>query len=288
MDDLLVDRLAGVGLAGATSVERVAGGFAAEAALVRLQSGRQVFAKTLAHPPGEDVFTVEAEGLAALRSAGMTTPEVLAIGREVLVLERLRPRRDEAAAWEQLAHDVARLHAVTSPRFGWHRDGWLGTHRQVNTWEDDGHEFFARHRLLRWLPAPRLRAKLDAGDRRALERLCDRLPDLLPVRPASLTHGDLWAQNVLTGPGGRPAVIDPAVSWTWAEVDLSHLWCSPHPPAAERFCAVYAELTGADAGWRERMPLLHLRQLLALVAAFDDDWGSTETVRELLAPFRTR
>ena len=189
-------------------------------------------------------------------------------------------------AWEQLAHDLARLHATTSPRFGWHRDGWLGTHRQVNTWEDDGHVFFARHRLLRWLPSPRLRDKLDAADRRALERLCDRLPDLLPARPASLTHGDLWAENVLSTPEGRPAVIDPAVSYAWAEVDLSHLWSSPHPPQARRFFDAYAEDAGLDAGWQDRMPLLHLRQLLALVAMFDDDWGSTGTVRELLAPFR--
>jgi fructosamine-3-kinase len=286
--DVLADRLADLGLGAVASLEQAAGGFAAEAFLVRLASGREVFAKTLAQPPGDDVFDVEAEGLTALGDAGLTTPEVVAVGRDVLVLDRLLPRRDEPAAWEQLAHDVAALHAVTAPRHGWHRDGWLGTHRQVNTWEESGHDFFARHRLLRWLPEPRLRAKLDATDRAALERLCDRLPELLPERPASLTHGDLWAQNVLTTRSGRPAVIDPAVSYTWAEVDLSHLWSSPHPSAADCFFDVYAELTGADAGWRERMPLLHLRQLLALVAMFDDDWGSTETVRTLLAPFRTR
>ncbi|WP_433086214.1 fructosamine kinase family protein [Dactylosporangium sp. CA-052675] len=286
--DLVRDQVAGAGLGEVCAVERAAGGFAAESALVRLQSGREVFAKTLAEPPGEDVFEVEAEGLAALRAAGLATPDVLAVGRRVLVLSRLLPRRDEAAAWERLAHDLARLHAVTSPRFGWHRDGWLGTHRQVNTWEDDGHIFFARHRLLRWLPHPRLRGKLGGPDRRALERLCDRLPELLPERPASLTHGDCWAQNIMATQDGLPAVVDPAVSYTWAEVDLSHLWCSPHPPAAERFFAVYADVTGLDAGWRERMPLLHLRQLLALVAMFDDDWGSTDAVRGLLAPFRDR
>ena len=284
--DLLRDRLAAAGLGEVDTVEPAAGGFAAESALVRLRSGPEVFAKTLAEPPGEDVFVVEAEGLAALRGAGLATPDVLAAGRDVLVLGRLLPRRDEEGTWERLALGLARLHEVTSPRFGWHRDGWLGTHRQVNAWEDDGHTFFAQHRLLRWLPDPRLRRKLGGPDRRALERLCDRLPELLPERPASLTHGDFWAQNVMATSGGLPAVIDPAVSYTWAEVDLSHLWCSPHPPTAERFFAVYADVTGLDAGWRERMPLLHLRQMLALVAMFDDDWGSTDAVRELLAPFR--
>ncbi|WP_380165678.1 fructosamine kinase family protein [Jannaschia sp. R86511] len=286
--DSLDERLARVGLGPAVASSPADGGFAAETTFVTLGSGRSAVVKTLAEPPGDDVFDVEAEGLAALRGAGVTTPDVLAVGRDVLVLDRLRPRLDEEQAWERLAHELAGLHAVTSPRFGWPRDGWLGTHRQVNRWEDDGHTFFARHRLLRWLPSPRLRDKLDVRDRRALERLCDRLPELLPARPASLTHGDFWAQNVLSTAAGRPAVIDPAVSWTWAEVDLSHLWCSPHPPAADRFFAVYAELTGLDDGWRERMPLLHLRQTLALVAMFDHDWGATGTARELLAPFRDR
>jgi fructosamine-3-kinase len=287
--DLLRERLARTGLGEVATVERAIGGFAAESALVRLRSGQQVFAKTLGEPPGDDVFELEAEGLAALRGAGLATPDVLAVGRDVLVLSLLQPRGDDPGPWEQLAHDMARLHAVTSPRFGWHRDGWLGTHRQDNAWEDDGHTFFAQHRLLRWLREPRLRSKLDEADRRALELLCDRLPELLPERPASLTHGDFWSQNVMATPdGGRPAVIDPAVSYTWAEVDLSHLWCSPHPPAADHFFARYAELTGLDGGWRQRMPLLHLRQLLALVAMFDDDWGSTDTVRQLLAPFRQR
>jgi fructosamine-3-kinase len=74
-----------------------------------------------------------------------------------------------------------------------------------------------------------------AADRRAVERLCARLPDLIPAMPAVLTHGDLRSGNLVSQSGGRIAVIDPAVSYTWAEVDLSMLWCSPRPPAAGRF-----------------------------------------------------
>ncbi|MFP3714223.1 phosphotransferase [Puerhibacterium sp. TATVAM-FAB25] len=70
---------------------------------------------------------------------------------------------------------------------------------------------------------------LDVADRVALERLAARLPELLPERPACLTHGDLGAQNVLAAPDGRPALIDPAVSYTWAEVDLAHLWTTAPP-----------------------------------------------------------
>jgi fructosamine-3-kinase len=44
--------------------------------------------------------------------------------------------------------------AVISDRLGWPADGWLGRLRQVNTWNADGHEFFAEHRLLRYLTEP--------------------------------------------------------------------------------------------------------------------------------------
>ncbi|SES30232.1 Fructosamine kinase [Lentzea xinjiangensis] len=203
------------------------------------------------------------------------------------MLSVLRERPAEEAFWGQLAHALARLHTSTvHDRFGWERDNWLGRYRQVNMWTTDGHEFFARNRLLRWLPERRVRAALDERDRRALERLCERLADLLPANPACLTHGDLWVQNVLATADGMPAVIDPAVSYTWAEVDLAHLWCSPHPPEAKRFFSTYAELTGLDDDWRARMPLVQLRQSLALIAMFDHDWGAADQVRAILRPFR--
>jgi fructosamine-3-kinase len=169
-----------------------------------------------------------------------------------------------------------------------HRDNWLGRRRQDNTWDDDGYAFFARSRLLRWLGEPRVDAALDAADRAALEHLCARLPELLPDRPACLTHGDLWAQNVLATADGRPALIDPAVSYTWAEVDLAHLWTTAPPPESRGFFDRYPELTGLDRGWRDRMPVLQLRQHLAVIAQFDDDWGAAEQVRATLAPFRRR
>ena len=210
-------------------------------------------------------------------------------GRDLLVLSVLEPRPSDEAFWVELAHAVARLHGgTTHDRFGWHRDNWLGRRRQVNDWEDDGFTFFARHRLLRWLGERRVDAALTAEDRAALERLCDRLPELLPQRPACLTHGDLWTANVMAAPGGRPALIDPAVSYTWAEVDLAHLWTTAPPPEAAVFFGLYAELTGLDDGWQERMPILQLRQHLAVVAQFEPDWGAARIVHETLAPFRTR
>lgn len=287
---LLLERLHAAGFTDVVAVEPATGGLAATAGLARRADGTQVFVKAFAEPPSDDAFAAEAEGLHGLRTlGGVETPEVLLASRDLLVLTMLRPRPSTETFWERLAHVLARLHTTTSsPRFGWQRDNWLGRRRQINTWADDGFEFFARHRLLRWLDEPRVQAALDAADRSALERLCALLPELLPDKPACLTHGDLWTQNVLAGPGEQPALIDPAVSYMWAEVDLAHLWTTAPPPEAQGFFDVYSELTSLDAGWRERMPILQLRQHLTVIAQFDDDWGAADEVRATLAPFRRR
>jgi fructosamine-3-kinase len=286
---LLLQRLNDVGIDDVVRVDPSAEGMAAVAGLATLRSGTQVFVKTCEAPPADDLFAREAEGLQALRHlGGLATPDVVHVARNVLVLSALQPRPQTPAFWERVAHALARMHTTTvSDRYGWAHDNWLGSSRQYNSWDDDGFRFFAEKRVLRWLGEPRVQAKLNVSERQALERLCQRLPEMLPAQPACLTHGDFWTQNILATIDGEPAVIDPAVSYMWAEVDLSHLWCSSPPAEARRLFEVYGELTGRERGWLDRLPLLHLRQLMALIAMYDYDWGSTEAVRALVAPFRT-
>ncbi|HEX8345017.1 MAG TPA: fructosamine kinase family protein [Actinoplanes sp.] len=86
---------------------------------------------------------------------------------------------------------------------------------------------------------------------------------------------------------GDPVFIDPAVSYTWAESDLSMVWSANRPAVSDRFFPAYAEINPLHEGWPDRMPLLHLRELLSIIA-HDDDWGAVAAVRELIAPFRSR
>jgi fructosamine-3-kinase len=114
-----------------------------------------VAGKTLAGAPAE-VFQAEAEGLDALRVTGrLQTPRVLAVTTRLPLLEALQPRDDSVKSWEAFARDLSGMHRGTvHQRFGWHRDGYLGRLRQVNTWTGSGHEFFAQHHLLRYLREP--------------------------------------------------------------------------------------------------------------------------------------
>jgi fructosamine-3-kinase len=182
-----------------TAIRPLPGAYTADVWLVTYAHREPLAAKTLAGaPPGW--FQAEAEGLATLRATGhLHTPSVLAVTGRMLVLEALHPRLDTRATWQAFAHDLAALpRSTVHDRFGWDHDGYLGHVVQRNTWTASGHDFFAQHRVLRYLDEPLVQQILTPADQRALERFCDRLPELIPVMPAVLTHGDLWSGNLLS------------------------------------------------------------------------------------------
>jgi fructosamine-3-kinase len=217
------------------------------------------------------MFVAEAEGLDAIQPASsLVTPKVLHAGPSHLVLEALCPPRDEPAFWEEAGRAVATLHANRGPAHGWPQDNWLGLLAQQNAWSQDGHEFFAQSRVRRYLAEPRLQTALDSRACAAIEKICSRLADLVPEMPAVLCHGDMWRGNLLATQAGRPAVIDPAICYAWAEVDISMMYCTG-PPPPERFFDAYHEAHPAEHSWRERMELLNIRELLSTVATFGDD-----------------
>jgi len=285
---LLAHRLRETGFAVA-SITPATGGVVALAGLVTLADGRQIFAKTLPESrPG--LFEIEAAGLRALTELGCAnTPEILMSTPDLLILAAMRPRRTDAGFWEQAGRMLAHMHSTAiGDKFGWQYDGWLGRLRQENAWTSDGHEFFAQRRILRWLSEPLVQAAFDAEERVALERLCAALPELVPAQPPVLNHGDLWTENMVSTATGAAVFIDPAVCYTWAESDLSMVWSANRPPESDRFFSAYAEVAPLLDGWPERMPVLHLRELLSTIAHGDDHWGAAAAVRGIIAPFGRR
>ncbi len=166
-------------------------------------------------PGYADAFAAEADGLSALRAAGVRAPEPLAHGvaggaglpaagvpgpRRPQRLRRAGPHAGRGAsqarsALRLAARQLHRLDAADRTR-----------------WSDDWGEF--------WLER-RLRPQLELAKRNgfSLSVPSSKLLDGHQPQP-SLLHGDLWSGNVGFTPNG-PVVFDPAVYYGDREADLA-------------------------------------------------------------------
>lgn len=197
------------------TVESLGGGSLSEVHLVTFMDGEIAVAK---QGPAEQL-RVEAAMLRHMAAeADVPVPQLLGEGDGLLLLEWRPHDGGFAAAWADVAHRLAMLHAVGAERYGFRLDYALGPVAQPNGFADDWVSFWRERRLLplaRPLPA-RLRTRV--------EMVATRLGELIPADPKpSLLHGDCWSGNLLVDGGRLTAFIDPACYYGDAEVDLAML-----------------------------------------------------------------
>ncbi len=268
------------GIDSSKSRQNVSGGCISEALRIDSPQG-PLFVKFRQHAPPR-FYEAEAEGLDYLHLAcNLKVPEVIAYGDRFIVMNFIQPAPHAAHFWEELGHQLALLHACERDQFGFINDNYCGETRQVNTLDVDGHHFFAQCRLLFQARMAWDNGKLEAMDMKAIERICERLPRLIPEQPASLLHGDLWSGNVHVSPEGKPVFIDPAVYFGWAEIDLAMTRLFGGFP--ERFYQAYQEQRPLERGWEKRLPLYNLYPLLNHLNLFGS--GYQASVRDILKRF---
>jgi len=201
-----------------------------------------------------DAFAAEAEGLSALRASGLRAPEPLAHGVEggeaYLLLEFLNlTRRGDFAV---LGHMLAHAHRKPGPRFGWHRDDYIGSTPQANGWCDDWTEFWRERRL-----RPQIELARRNGFDIALPDVSSFLRNHDPQ--PSLLHGDLWSGNSGFTQQG-PVVFDPAVYYGDREADVAMTELFGGFP--REFYRAYNKTFPLDAGYEKRKHLYNLYHLL--------------------------
>ena len=212
-----------------TATERVGGGCIHEAWKVTGETADgtvHYFAKLNA-ADAKPMFEAEADGLAAIRSAGaLRVPAVIAVEddgeKSWLVLEWLELEPLGARSGAALGSALAAQHRMAQGRFGWPRDNYIGATPQKNGESDDWMDFWRERRLvqqLRLAARNRLPSKMiDRGERLAAD--CEALfRGHAPSK--SLLHGDMWGGNCSALPDGTPVVFDPAVYVGDRECDLA-------------------------------------------------------------------
>jgi hypothetical protein len=264
----------------------VAGGDINEACALDIAKGR-FFLKTNRAAHAVHMFRTEADGLRALQQAGaLRIPEVLHHGqagsRAFLLLAFVREGRPGSAFWTTFGRQLARLHHRPQPYFGWTENNYIGRLPQSNRRQETFADFYAAERLQPQLRQARDRRLLDGPDQRALDALCDRLPELLPEEPPALIHGDLWGGNFLCDEKRQPVLIDPAVCYAHREMDLamSRLFGGFAPA----FYTAYEAAYPTAPGLKDRIPVYQLYYLLVHVNLFGSSY--TGSVRRILRPFR--
>jgi len=194
---------------------------------------------------------------------------VLARGRSWLALEWLEPGRGGRDTWERLGQELAALHRVQGPAFGWDRDNFIGSLPQANQARSDWAAFWWEQRLQPQLALATGAGMLTGAEARRFAVLPEVLPQLLEAGQAegpSLLHGDLWSGNVHVT-ATEACLVDPASYYGHREVDLAMAALfGGFPPA---FYQAYAEawpLTGPGA--ERRRACYQLYYLLVHVNLF--------------------
>lgn len=254
----------------------VAGGDVCTATKLRLSNGRTAFLKTLTAAPPH-FFQREAEGLRwlaeATESGGVSTPEVLAVDDDCVILQWIESGRPGADTAGRFGRALATTHAAGAPCFGNAADGYIGRlpmlNRPLPTWA----EFYAERRIAPYVKVLRDKDIITSTEASAVEAAAARGAEIVPEEPPARLHGDLWNGNVLWTNDDRVVVIDPAAYGGHREVDLAMLalFGLPQLPL---MMAAYDEVAPLAAGWEDRQGFHQLFPLLVHACLFGGQYGA--------------
>jgi fructosamine-3-kinase len=242
--------------------------FACHEAALLSDGSYSVFVKLSQAAHGLEQFEVELGGLRLLtQRSGVLTPvpigNIAVENNTLMILETVQAVERGPRQWRQIGQALARIHQVKGRQYGAETQGYFGPlyqdNRPMSTWA----AFYAERRL--W---PRLIGAIDSGHLssaaiRQIEKLIARLPNLCgPETGPTLLHGDAQQNNFISTEAGA-VVIDPAVYYGNAEMDLAYI--DYFQPVPEEAFAGYREILPVDPGFSERRDLWRIYGYLAAV-----------------------
>ncbi len=172
-----------------------------------------------------DMFEAEKTGIEAIENTeSIAVPEIFKVvrykGAALLIMQYINSRPANKEDFKKLGEQLAELHLNYSDKFGYTRNNFIGSLPQPNCLHSEWIDFYVEERLL---PQIEMALRLNLLNQKIPKktRIKEVCRDICGSPKASLLHGDLWSGNYLISSGGTPYLIDPAIYFGDAMIDLS-------------------------------------------------------------------
>lgn len=262
----------------------IAGGCISRATRITGTDGRSFFLKQN-DLDFHDFFEAEAEALKEIEATvTVAVPKVIAFGvtgqSSFLVLSFMEEGTDSPVSQAELGTQLARLHQIEQPFFGWHRDNCIGATPQPNPRCEDWIPFYADHRLAHQFDLAQRKGQRFPGNSDLLKNLAAFFDGYSPH--PSLLHGDLWGGNASSDKQGTPFLYDPASYYGDRETDLAFTYMFGGFPNA--FYQAYDAVYPLDPGFKIRKILYNLYHELNHYNLFGGGYASSaqSSIQQLL------
>lgn len=220
------------------------------------------------------LFEKEKQGLELLSRSTFIVPKSIKNGSiddaQFLIMDYIE--QGSELDWAVFGKKLAQLHLIEGKFFGLDHDNYIGSLEQINKECGAWSEFYTDHRLLNLTAKARDKGFFEKKHCIWVEKLCQRLDELIPACRPSLIHGDLWSGNLLIHTSGHPALIDPAVYYGHPEMDWAMLSLFGRYP--EEAMDYYLNLYPLEKGLNERKDIHQLYPLLVHLILFGSGYLS--------------
>jgi fructosamine-3-kinase len=272
------------------SVKPVSGGDINQAYLLHV--GQQSYFIKINKANMLDMFKAERAGLNEISATHtIRVPEPLSCGvannQCYLLMENLNLKSGSPVTDRQLGIQLAQLHLIKQPYFGWFRDNTIGSTAQENKRNESWPAFWC---------AMRMKIQLGLAENNGFcgslqskgDQLCEDLDKFFTRHHPhpSLVHGDLWAGNAAVNNQDQPVIYDPACYYADREVDIAmtELFGGFSPD----FYAAYNDTYILEPGYKTRKKLYNLYHILNHLNIFGSAYLSQaeNMIEKLLAEIR--